>query len=361
MERIHKKIRGCRVEANKIEKMFVYINTSCNLKCSYCFYSLNANKKVLSIEAFKKSLKTFLKLSENPQIIIIGGEPLLEKKRIMQIMKYAKEKARVSLFTNATLIDKEISEFIKENNIKIIVSIDGDIKTNDRNRRFKTERESVYKRVLYLLEKYKITDRALLNMVVTPQTINYLSSNIMHLKTKGFKSIGISFDYSTNWNKKSIEILKKEIRKTFMEYAKMLKRKDAYRFINMYEIFDKIQNKKIPQCPNLILFPDGKFYLCDKIISMDSKEREKFMIKTDINKERKKFFDSMKKKGVVSSQAFCSIGIYLYLKYVKKLNSNILKKEFFKKIKLQKEIEKLFTKYFRSFIKIRYFREIHQI
>ncbi len=360
MERIYKQIRRCGAKANKIEKLFVYMNTSCNLKCSYCFYS-NANGKVLSTNAFKKSLKTFLKLSEDPQIIIIGGEPLLEKKRVMEIIKYAKEKARVSLFTNATLIDKEISEFIKENDIKIIVSIDGDIKTNDINRRFKTDKSSVYKRVLYLLEKYKLIDRASVNMVVTPQTINYLASNITHLKRKGFNSIGISFDYSSSWDKKTIERLKKEIVKVFRKYAEMIKQKDAYRFTNMYEIFNKIQDKETPQCSNLMLFPDGKFYLCDKIVSMDSKEREKFMIKTDINKERKKFFDSMKKKGVVSSQAFCPIGIYLYLKYIKKLNPKTLKKEFLKKIKLQKEVEKLLTRYFKSFIKIRYFKELHQI
>ncbi|MGC9069850.1 MAG: radical SAM protein [Elusimicrobiales bacterium] len=361
MEGVYKKIWRQRTKSNKINKLFVYVTSSCNLRCSYCFYSSYKKKKSISFEAFKRAFKKFLDISENPEVIFIGGEPLIEKEKVVKMMRYAVKSARISIFTNATLIDRTVADFIKQNNINLIVSIDGDLKTNDRNRRFIGFKSSVYKRVLSVLEKYNLKDYTSVNMVITPKTINSLSNNIKHLYEIGFKSIGISFDYSSNWCQKSILILKKELKKVFIDYLKMIKEHNAYRFANMYEVFYKIKNKKIPPCSNLILFPDGNFYLCDKIISMNENERNLFKIKKNIIREREIFFDFMNKNEISSSQGFCQIGIYLYLKYIKKLNDDIVKLRLLEKSKLQSEIEEILTNYFTKLLKFKYFTELHRV
>jgi len=116
--------------------------------------------------------------SETISLIFTGGEPLLNFKTIKSAVEYAqveaerkRKKAKFLIATNGTLFNNEIISFIKENQIEVQISLDGDKETHDRMRIFPDGRGSyrVISRWLpKLLEDYG--EEVELRATLTPQT-----------------------------------------------------------------------------------------------------------------------------------------------------------------------------------------------
>lgn len=359
MERVRKEIWRQGTKTNQINKLFVYLNNYCNLKCSYCFYHDNHKSKI-DTRKFNKVLNIFLKISNTPSITILGGEPLLNMNDLIKIIKISNEKnIPITIFTNATKINKTYKKITEKYNIHTVVSIDGDKSTTDKSRKFRNTKRSVYNTVIKNLKDLDMIDKVSVNMVITPQNVNKLSNNLKHLHEIGFNSIGISLDYSSLWSNKDILTLKKEFKKVFIHYITLLNNHNPYKFINIYEIIEKIKNKNISPCSNLILASDGNLYPCDKILYTNVKKLK--IDKRNILIERENFFKEMEKLGLKNTQGFCEIGPYLYLRYKKNFDNKRLLKRLNIIKKLNAEIENILTKYLKILIKIPLFRLIHNI
>ncbi|HPZ74449.1 MAG TPA: SPASM domain-containing protein [Candidatus Pacearchaeota archaeon] len=117
----------------------------CNLYCDYCFAEKGTygdNGGAIKINIAKEIICLFLQqLPENGwgNIVLFGGEPLLEKSLIKEILRYGREQEKrcgkylqFDLFTNGTLIDKEfLNWFQADKNIRLLVSMDGAPEMND--------------------------------------------------------------------------------------------------------------------------------------------------------------------------------------------------------------------------------------
>lgn len=123
----------------------------CNLNCTYCQIERNYkhNKGLhMSEDVARRSLKLFAKHA--PQhiqktIILTGGEPLLNYSVIETLFAYAKEVVdsyRFILFTNGTGITKPIAKKLMENNVLVLVSIDGSEKQHNLARKDFAEKGS---------------------------------------------------------------------------------------------------------------------------------------------------------------------------------------------------------------------------
>ncbi|MEM4230469.1 MAG: radical SAM protein [Candidatus Pacearchaeota archaeon] len=120
------------------------VTTACNLKCEYCFADSGPEKKEYMTR--KTAKKVVQELIKSPYSILSidfqGGEPLLNKELIKFTVNYAKricprgKKFNFKIETNGTLIDDEIAEFIKKNNISVGVSIDGPKELHDKARKY---------------------------------------------------------------------------------------------------------------------------------------------------------------------------------------------------------------------------------
>lgn len=351
MERIYKTLRGWRTDKDKITKLVVYPTFLCNLNCKYCFYKKN-DSQTLSVLDFKRALLEFIKISQKHEVIFLGGEPtiLKELKEYINEIKKLKKDIRITLFTNATLIDDKISKVLRNNKINLVVSIDGDNKTNDLYRKFKNTDRSVYNNIISNLRKYKLIKNTTVNMVIRKKTLKKLCKNIIYLNKLGFNSIGFNIDYSDNWEKSDLAEIKKQIDNIFEYHRVIIKKNRTFKFSNIYEIFELIKNNTTPQCSNLILLPDGKFYLCDKIATAPQNIREKFIIKKDIRLERNLFFKKMKNMNLTNSHLFCKIGLYLYFRYIKRYKHNIMKKRIKTMFYLQENIKKHITRHIKQLI-----------
>lgn len=126
------------------------ITQNCNLRCKYCVFNGEyINKRSLSTK--NMSLKTaraaldnvfdFTKNRDKKELVIgfYGGEPLLNKKLVKEIVDYSRSlfsgwNIMYSLTTNLTLLDDKMIDFFIEHNFKLLVSLDGPEENHDAKR-----------------------------------------------------------------------------------------------------------------------------------------------------------------------------------------------------------------------------------
>lgn len=145
--------------------IFVVTN-ACNMSCVYC-QAQNGKcipNGMMTIETAKKAVDIALSSPEKYlSFEFQGGEPLMNFEIIKFIVTYTKEKAQnktieFNLVTNLTLLTDEIAEFIKENNIGVSISIDGNEELHNKNRSYRS-RGGTYADVLKgvaMLKKHSI-------------------------------------------------------------------------------------------------------------------------------------------------------------------------------------------------------------
>jgi len=110
----------------------IHITDACNLKCSYCYASLNTSKNTEpTTEELLDRFDTFIK-NGTKMIRLLGGEPLL-RDDIGVLVDYLKErKIWVEITTNGTNVKKKVNTLKKVDNL--CLSLDGNKETNDRCR-----------------------------------------------------------------------------------------------------------------------------------------------------------------------------------------------------------------------------------
>ncbi len=140
----------------------VLMTNNCNLNCRYCKVKFNLKTKTVEIikeNDIRNILKQFQELSPRFKklVSITGGEPLLyfnEVKKIIELCKKELKNYWIVLFTNATLLNKNIVEYLKKENILTVISVDGR-KSHDRIRVFRNKQGSydLIKKNLNLLKR----------------------------------------------------------------------------------------------------------------------------------------------------------------------------------------------------------------
>lgn len=121
------KVLNSPIEKKEINSISILITERCNLFCKHCAASSKKMNEVVDISN-KEMISVLEKVIEcNPESIIIsGGEPLV-RKDFKQIISFIKNNSNISinLMTNATLIDKELAEFLANNVNDFDISMDG--------------------------------------------------------------------------------------------------------------------------------------------------------------------------------------------------------------------------------------------
>lgn len=121
---------------------------SCNMRCRYCFYSDELNKRqagargMMSMEtAFNIIHKTLDHANGDCTFAFQGGEPTLRgldffRTFVAETRRYAPGRRNIhfAIQTNGLLIDEEWTAFLKENNFLVGLSMDGGSEIHNLNR-----------------------------------------------------------------------------------------------------------------------------------------------------------------------------------------------------------------------------------
>lgn len=263
--------------------MIIVLTRVCNTdNCNYCWvYKKDFDEKYFNnfeIDDFYKKIKILAIKSNDYELRFFGWEPLIRFDIIKKIVNYIKEKDekfRFTINTNLTLINEEKINFIKENNIKLIISCNWKLKNHSESR-WISIKETIF---LYKNIK-KITSNNIenqINIVVNNENSKNILENLefieKYLWWKNINLLPVNYNW---WNEKwlndfkiSLEILETKIKNKEIKIN----------FIN------KKINNKVPLFNNeFVIDSDWKVYPNMVILEeFFNNEKEKILI-SNMNK-----------------------------------------------------------------------------
>lgn len=130
-----------------VKSLCLHIAHDCNLRCRYCFASMGdfgGSRSLMSKEIGEKAVDFAIAGSQNRtnlDIDFFGGEPLVNPEVVRHLIKYVRQREKVSgkkikltLTTNGLLLDDAMSEYLNENNVLLVLSLDGRPEVHDKMR-----------------------------------------------------------------------------------------------------------------------------------------------------------------------------------------------------------------------------------
>lgn len=127
--------------------LLLRVSEDCNLSCRYCYNKDNMLNslgiknmpKEVAVEGARYFLTRFK--SREVRVSFSGGEPLLNFATIRHTINYLNSikqgRIKFTIQTNGTIMNKEISHCVLENNVELIVTLDFPSCEQNRNRPFK--------------------------------------------------------------------------------------------------------------------------------------------------------------------------------------------------------------------------------
>jgi uncharacterized protein len=304
-----------KIIGNGKQQIILELTNDCNQRCKYCITSGKystippRNRKKMTFKIAKQAIDFFLKEdglrdSNKKAITFYGGEPLLEFVLMKQVVRYVKSRKcgndyTFSFTTNGTLLKgQEVLRFLVENDVHLLISLDGPAVINDRYRVFRNGR-GTFNAVLRNLERIRKKEpeyykkNLSFSIVIAPpyelgtidkfffqqeqykDIINRLSISFVDTSGTTF----IEDEHQEN----HIEDLKKQLSQLLTRYKKGVTNgtyeglsleknlflKDFYdiAFREMSRLPDKITAKGtcIPGQRRLFVNTEGDFYMCEKV------------------------------------------------------------------------------------------------
>ncbi len=149
-----------------VKAICLHVAHDCNLRCEYCFAGTGAfggNRKLMDFETGKRGIDFVLEASghrSHCEVDFFGGEPLLNFGVVKELVRYGKEAAankgksiKFTLTTNAVLLGDEVQSFLEEEDISVVLSLDGRSEVHDRMRPYANGRGS-YDKVVPSIQKF---------------------------------------------------------------------------------------------------------------------------------------------------------------------------------------------------------------
>ncbi len=346
-----KKIRIDEENSSDYAHYTIFITTTCNARCDYCFEK-GGNKLSLTKDTINKIIEFIKKKSKKYKQIHIeffGGEPLLYFENIMFISKSLmnfcnknKIKYTSNIVTNASLLSENVINKLKKINIiNIQVTLDGTKREYERRKNY-IEVHDAYELVLKNIEQ-ALKENLNISVRINFDKENFddimeLLNNISYLNKYNNFYCYVMPIYSID-NKSKNLILSKEINKYF--------EKIFFHMIDMGYIKNEkyFQLKKVSNyCSavrknSYVFYPNGDIFKCTHLTAKEDCVGNVNYFK-DINYKNNKYSNAILKGkcekckflplcqgGCVSNknENSCSTNCYVYKDSINAVLNSILK------------------------------------
>lgn len=130
-----------------VKAICLHIAHDCNLRCAYCFAGTGAfggHRTLMSYETGKRGIDFVIESSghrDHCEVDFFGGEPLLNFRVVKDLVAYGRKAAadqgktiKFTLTTNGVLLNDEIQDFLEQEDISVVLSLDGRPEIHDRMR-----------------------------------------------------------------------------------------------------------------------------------------------------------------------------------------------------------------------------------
>lgn len=178
----------------------IQLNEHCNMQCSFCLKTEDS-KKGEDINAILESIEHF---SDYEHVVITGGEPFLDFEKLKQVISSLSIESKKTINTNGRLLTLEIIDWINDNNIHIIISLQGITgEKSVEDAKIITDNQE-WPQLLKTIRKLS------LSTVVLPDTKN-LCTTLHQLRTLFNTNIGLSLDVTQKFSDSSLQNIKNEL------------------------------------------------------------------------------------------------------------------------------------------------------
>ncbi len=198
------------------------ITDNCNSNCKYCTlkqgYGVMTKKVIDNIIFFidknRHEFDSFL-------INFFGGEPLLEFSKVKYFIDNARGlNLQYSIGTNGKLLDATIYKYLRDNNVKIVLSIDH--KSSDKIERIKR------------IFKYRKLENIEVNLVLVPGRIGRYKKYFEQIYDIGIRNFSVLPIYvSLQWKHNELKKLEEFVRYIKLQYMALKQSRGRF-LINAY-------------------------------------------------------------------------------------------------------------------------------
>jgi len=130
-----------------VKSLCLHVAHDCNLRCGYCFAGtgdFGHGRGLMTAAVAERSVDFIIENSgqrRNCELDFFGGEPLLNMDVVRHTVDYVRRREaqtgkvfKLTLTTNAVLLDDDIIAYLNEQNISLVLSLDGRREVHDRMR-----------------------------------------------------------------------------------------------------------------------------------------------------------------------------------------------------------------------------------
>ena len=261
----------------------IYFSNRCNLNCSYCYIHGNGSNKIKIIDEIASNhiiINEIQKLiRKNPKLLEInffGGEPLLYKDRIFEILYFVNQEfqnIKSSITTNGILLTPDIIEKLKLFKTEILLSLDSPPENHNIYRAGNNSKYS-FDNIVRRIKGFE--DYISVVTTITKKTPS-LKQSLETLINYGFKDVGFNIVYTNN---KSLSIQKDDSQKIVDEIINnenwFIDNSD--KITNIKRLKHLISNRVIKSSPcssgknSYAITSTGKRYFCHSCVGDSSFE-----------------------------------------------------------------------------------------
>ncbi|WP_027717992.1 thioether cross-link-forming SCIFF peptide maturase [Desulfovirgula thermocuniculi] len=197
---------ACRVPQERgLKALCLNVAHDCNLACRYCFAgqgNFGGEAGLMPLEVGQKAID-FLLTASGPrrrvEVDFFGGEPLLNLPVLKELVAYGREKAealgkhiKFTVTTNALLLNPDVAAYLNEQDMAVVLSIDGRPQVHDAMRVFPGGGGS-YRYVLENVKRFVATrpqGEYYIRGTFTRHNLDF-ARDVLHLADLGFKKISL--------------------------------------------------------------------------------------------------------------------------------------------------------------------------
>jgi uncharacterized protein len=150
-----------------LKSLCLNVAHECNFACTYCFAhggGYHGEATLMSREVARAGIDFLVRESgkhHNVEVDFFGGEPLMNWAVVVDTMEYAKttyaEKVwRFTLTTNGSLLREDMFRVLEENDVSVVLSLDGGRTTNDANRVLKNA-QGTFDTIIERIRRFAVT------------------------------------------------------------------------------------------------------------------------------------------------------------------------------------------------------------
>ncbi len=193
------------VEQKMMKALCLHLAHDCNLGCRYCFAGqgkFGGQAGFMSVEVGRDALELLFKNSgsrQHVEVDFFGGEPLLNQKVMFQLVEYGKKRAvdygkeiSFTLTTNALLLNQEVAHFLNQQDMNVVLSIDGRPAVHNAMRPLVGGADS-YALVVKKIKEFLNTrnyQKYYVRGTYTNHNLDF-TADVLHLVDLGFKEVSI--------------------------------------------------------------------------------------------------------------------------------------------------------------------------